>query len=263
MFERFTEPAIKVIMLAQEEARRLGHSRAGTEQILLGLIRDKEGIAGKVLSSQGVQLASARTEVEKIIGRGTEVAPQEIPFTPNAKRLLQSAWAEAQELKNDYIGTEHLLIALSRMDTGVGLQVLKNLNVDISDLRTQTLSAIAEAESSKSKNRNRKKIKLIAAIMFYVFVVLAVVAPLISVWALGTDMNIIDISFGVAAFFLLLALISIGVFLFVPSAAATHIKRLKLPPIALFRTIVSSILSLMVLVFFYANRDLVSAHLAV
>ena len=114
MFERFTEKAIKVIMLAQEEARRLGHNFVGTEQILLGLIGEGTGVAAKVLKSMGVNLKDARVEVEKIIGRGSGFVAVEIPFTPRAKRVLELSLEEARQLGHNYIGTEHLLLGLIR-----------------------------------------------------------------------------------------------------------------------------------------------------
>lgn len=103
MFERFTEKAIKVIMLAQEEARRLGHNFVGTEQILLGLIGEGTGIAAKVLKSMGINLKDARQEVEKIIGRGSGFVAVEIPFTPRAKRVLELSLEEARQLGNVYL----------------------------------------------------------------------------------------------------------------------------------------------------------------
>ena len=114
MFERFTEKAIKVVMLAQEEARRLGHNFVGTEQIMLGLIGEGTGIAAKVLKSMGISLKEARVEVEKIIGRGSGFVAVEIPFTPRAKRVLELALEEARQLGHNYIGTEHLLLGLLR-----------------------------------------------------------------------------------------------------------------------------------------------------
>src|SRR5215471_1176218 len=125
MFERFTEKAIKVIMLAQEEARRLGHNFVGTEQILLGLIGEGTGIAAKTLKSMGVNLKDARIEVEKIIGRGSGFVAVEIPFTPRAKRVLEFAWDEARRLRHNYIGTEHLILGLCREGQGVGPRVIE------------------------------------------------------------------------------------------------------------------------------------------
>ncbi|URD93503.1 ATP-dependent Clp protease ATP-binding subunit clpA [Musa troglodytarum] len=137
MFERFTEKAIKVIMLAQEEARRLGHNFVGTEQILLGLIGEGTGIAAKVLKSMGINLKDARVEVEKIIGRGSGFVAVEIPFTPRAKRVLELSLEEARQLGHNYIGSEHLLLGLLREGEGVAARVLESLGADPSNIRTQ------------------------------------------------------------------------------------------------------------------------------
>ncbi|YAI82894.1 MAG: ATP-dependent Clp protease ATP-binding subunit [cyanobacterium endosymbiont of Rhopalodia sterrenbergii] len=144
MFERFTEKAIKVIMLAQEEARRLGHNFVGTEQILLGLIGEGTGVAAKVLKSMGVNLKDARVEVEKIIGRGSGFVAVEIPFTPRAKRVLELSLEEARQLGHNYIGTEHLLLGLIREGEGVAARVLENLGVDLSKVRTQVIRQLGE-----------------------------------------------------------------------------------------------------------------------
>ncbi len=144
MFERFTEKAIKVIMLAQEEARRLGHNFVGTEQILLGLIGEGTGVAAKVLKSMGVTLKDARVEVEKIIGRGSGFVAVEIPFTPRAKRVLELSLEEARQLGHNYIGTEHLLLGLIREGEGVAARVLENLGVDLSKIRTQVIRMLGE-----------------------------------------------------------------------------------------------------------------------
>ena len=144
MFERVTEKAIKVIMLAQEEARRLGHNFVGTEQILLGLIGEGTGIAAKVLKSMGVNLKDARIEVEKIIGRGSGFVAVEIPFTPRAKRVLELSLEEARQLGHNYIGTEHLLLGLIREGEGVAARVLENLGVDLSKVRTQVIRMLGE-----------------------------------------------------------------------------------------------------------------------
>ncbi|MEL4897910.1 ATP-dependent Clp protease ATP-binding subunit [Crocosphaera sp. Alani8] len=144
MFERFTEKAIKVIMLAQEEARRLGHNFVGTEQILLGLIGEGTGVAAKVLKSMGVNLKDARIEVEKIIGRGSGFVAVEIPFTPRAKRVLELSLEEARQLGHNYIGTEHLLLGLIREGEGVAARVLENLGVNLSKVRTQVIRQLGE-----------------------------------------------------------------------------------------------------------------------
>jgi len=144
MFERFTEKAIKVIMLAQEEARRLGHNFVGTEQILLGLIGEGTGVAAKVLKSMGVNLKDSRVEVEKIIGRGSGFVAVEIPFTPRAKRVLELSLEEARQLGHNYIGTEHLLLGLIREGEGVAARVLENLGVDLTKVRAQVVRMLGE-----------------------------------------------------------------------------------------------------------------------
>ncbi|MEN9273175.1 MAG: ATP-dependent Clp protease ATP-binding subunit, partial [Gloeomargarita sp. DG_1_5_bins_55] len=158
MFERFTEKAIKVIMLAQEEARRLGHNFVGTEQILLGLIGEGTGVAAKVLKSMGVNLKDARIEVEKIIGRGSGFVAVEIPFTPRAKRVLELSLEEARQLGHNYIGTEHLLLGLIREGEGVAARVLENLGVDLSKVRTQVIRMLGEtAEVTAGGGSGRTK----------------------------------------------------------------------------------------------------------
>lgn len=158
MFERFTEKAIKVIMLAQEEARRLGHNFVGTEQILLGLIGEGTGVAAKVLKSMGVNLKDARIEVEKIIGRGSGFVAVEIPFTPRAKRVLELSLEEARQLGHNYIGTEHLLLGLIREGEGVAARVLENLGVDLSKVRTQVIRMLGEtAEVAATGQSGRTK----------------------------------------------------------------------------------------------------------
>ncbi|WP_032516684.1 ATP-dependent Clp protease ATP-binding subunit [Prochlorococcus marinus] len=160
MFERFTEKAIKVIMLAQEEARRLGHNFVGTEQILLGLIGEGTGVAAKVLKSLGVNLKDSRIEVEKIIGRGSGFVAVEIPFTPRAKRVLELSLEEARQLGHNYIGTEHLLLGLIREGEGVAARVLENLSIDLSKVRTQVIRMLGEtAEVGSGANSNKGNLK--------------------------------------------------------------------------------------------------------
>ncbi|AAQ00152.1 MULTISPECIES: ATP-dependent Clp protease ATP-binding subunit [Prochlorococcus] len=160
MFERFTEKAIKVIMLAQEEARRLGHNFVGTEQILLGLIGEGTGVAAKVLKSMGVNLKDSRVEVEKIIGRGSGFVAVEIPFTPRAKRVLELSLEEARQLGHNYIGTEHLLLGLIREGEGVAARVLENLGVDLTKVRTQVIRMLGEtAEVSAGGGSGKGSIK--------------------------------------------------------------------------------------------------------
>ncbi len=154
MFERFTEKAIKVIMLAQEEARRLGHNFVGTEQILLGLIGEGTGIAAQVLKSMNVNLKDARIEVEKIIGRGSGFVAVEIPFTPRAKRVLELSLEEARQLGHNYIGTEHLLMGLVREGEGVAARVLENLAVDVSSIRTEVIQMLGDNAEANANGTN-------------------------------------------------------------------------------------------------------------
>ena len=150
MFERFTEKAIKVIMLAQEEARRLGHNFVGTEQVLLGLIGEGTGVAAKTLKAMGVTLKDARVEVEKIIGRGSGFVAVEIPFTPRAKRVLELSWDEARQLGHNYIGTEHLLLGLIREGEGVAARVLENLGVDLNKVRSNVIKMLGESKPTQT-----------------------------------------------------------------------------------------------------------------
>ena len=152
MFERFTEKAIKVIMLAQEEARRLGHNFVGTEQVLLGLIGEGTGIAAKTLKSMGVNLKDARVEVEKIIGRGSGFVAVEIPFTPRAKRVLELSWDEARQLGHNYIGTEHLLLGLIREGEGVAARVLEKLGVDLNKVRSNVVKMLGDSKSQTTSS---------------------------------------------------------------------------------------------------------------
>jgi ATP-dependent Clp protease ATP-binding subunit ClpC len=165
MFEHFTSQAIRVIMLAQEEARRLGHNFVGTEQILLGLIGEGNGVAAKVLSDMGVTLKDARREVEKIIGRGSGFVPPEIPFTPKVKSLFEQAFKEARTLGNNYISTEHLLLGLTEAGEGVAAKVLQNLGIELKDMRTAVIRRLGEdvavapgaGGSSNSGRRNQQQ----------------------------------------------------------------------------------------------------------
>jgi ATP-dependent Clp protease ATP-binding subunit ClpC len=144
MFERYTEKAIKVIMLSQEESRRLGHNFVGTEQILIGLIGQGTGIAAKVLRSMGVNLKDARIEVEKIVRRGSGFVALEIPFTPGAKRVLEFAQAESEELGHNYIGTEHLLLGSIVETENKAVRVLETLGVDLTKIRPQVVRMLGE-----------------------------------------------------------------------------------------------------------------------
>ncbi len=147
MFERFTVEAFKVIMISQEESRRLGHNFVGTEQILLGSIGQGTGIAAKVLKSMGVNLEDARIEVEKIVGRGSGVVAIEIPFTPPAKRALEFAQAQSKQLGHDYISTEHLLLGVISESENKAVRVLETLGVDLTTVRPQVMGMLGEEPS--------------------------------------------------------------------------------------------------------------------
>lgn len=157
MFERFTEKAIKVIMLGQEESRRLGHNFVGTEQILLGLIAEGTGIGPKALRSMGLNLKDLRLEVEKFVGRGTGFVAVEIPFTPRAKRVLELSLEEARELGHNYIGTEHLLLGMIREGEGVAVRVLKKMGVDLTKLRSEIIRSLGETTEVEPTKKARSK----------------------------------------------------------------------------------------------------------
>jgi len=142
MFERFTERARRVVVLAQEEARMLNHNYIGTEHILLGLAREGEGVAARALESLGISLEAVRQQVEEIIGRGQEAPSGHIPFTPRAKKVLELSLREAQQLGHNYIGTEHILLGLIREGSGVAAQVLVKLGADLNRARQQVVQLL-------------------------------------------------------------------------------------------------------------------------
>jgi ATP-dependent Clp protease ATP-binding subunit ClpC len=142
MFERFTDRARRVSVWAQEEARMLNHNYIGTEHLLLGLIREGEGVAAKALESLGVTLDKARRQVVDIVGLGYQSPSGHIPFTPGAKKVFELSLHEAQQLHDDYIGTEHFLLGLLREGEGVGVQVLANLGADVDVIRKHTLQLL-------------------------------------------------------------------------------------------------------------------------
>ena len=146
MFEKFTEGAIKVIMLSQEEARRMGHNFVGTEQLLLGVIGQRHGIGARALKKMKVTLKKARKEIELYIGRGTGFVASEIPFTPRAKRVLEMAVHEGKDLGQNFVGTEHILLALIAESDGVAMRTLDKLGVNIPQLRNLVLAYIEETQ---------------------------------------------------------------------------------------------------------------------
>jgi len=156
MWEPFTERARRSIVLAQEEAQRLGNNYIGTEHILLGIISEGESLAAKVLETLGVNLAKVRQEVEAIVGRGGQTVQQEMVFTPRAKRVIELAFEEARQLNHNYIGTEHLLLGLIREGEGVAARVLTNLGVDPAKVRLQTTSLLgAEGQPPAPKGKSK------------------------------------------------------------------------------------------------------------
>jgi ATP-dependent Clp protease ATP-binding subunit ClpA len=142
MFERFTDRARHVVVLAQEEARMLSHNYIGTEHLLLGLIQEGEGVAAKALESLGISLEAVRQQVEEIIGRGQQAPSGHVPFTPRAKKVLKLALREALQLGHNYIGTEHILLGLIREGEGVAAQVLVRLGADRNRVRHQVIQVL-------------------------------------------------------------------------------------------------------------------------
>lgn len=146
MFEKFTEGAIKIIMLAQEESRRMGHNFVGTEQLLLGVIGQKQGIGCKSLEKVNVRLRQTRREIERYIGRGSGFISAEIPFTPRAKRALEMSISEGKDLNQNFVGTEHILLSLIAEKDGVAVRTLKKMDVDLVQLRNIILEHIEEMQ---------------------------------------------------------------------------------------------------------------------
>ena len=154
MFERFTDRARRVVVLAQEEARLLNHSYIGTEHILLGLIHEGEGVAAKALESLGISLEAVRNQVEEMIGQGGSSPSGHIPFTPRAKKVLELSLREALQLGHNYIGTEHILLGLIREGEGVAAQVLVKLGADLSRVRQQVIQLLSGYQGSSGVSRS-------------------------------------------------------------------------------------------------------------
>ncbi|MBW3602877.1 MAG: NDP-hexose 4-ketoreductase, partial [Actinobacteria bacterium] len=150
MFERFTDRARRVVVLAQEEARMLNHNYIGTEHILLGLIHEGEGVAAKALESLGISLEGVREQVEEIIGQGQTAPAGHIPFTPRAKKVLELSLREALQLGHNYIGTEHILLGLIREGEGVAAQVLQKLGADLNRVRQQVIQLLSGYAGTES-----------------------------------------------------------------------------------------------------------------
>ncbi len=146
-FDKFTERARKVLSLSQEEAQRFQHNYIGTEHLLLGLVREGEGVAAKVLSNLGVELQKVREAVEFIIGRGDRIVLGELGLTPRAKKVIELSVDEARRMNHHYIGTEHLLLGLLREGEGIGAGVLASLGVNLERARRETLAVLGGSSS--------------------------------------------------------------------------------------------------------------------
>ena len=154
-FDKFTDRARKVLSLAQEEAQRFQHNYIGTEHLLLGLVREGEGVAAKVLSNLGVELNKVRDAVEAIIGRGDRIVLGEIGLTPRAKKVIELAVDEAHRLNHHYIGTEHLLLGLVREEEGIAAMALQSLGVNLEKVRTQTIQVLSQSGAPRIVSRSR------------------------------------------------------------------------------------------------------------
>jgi ATP-dependent Clp protease ATP-binding subunit ClpA len=159
LFERFTERGRRVIVLAQDEARKLNHDYIGTEHILLGLLREGDGVAAKALESLGISLDAVRQQVEEIIGRGQQPPSGHIPFTKRAKKALELSLRESRLLGQDYIGTEHILLGLLREGDGVAAQVLVKLGADLNRVRQQVIQLLhgsGEQEAGQGSRQSER-----------------------------------------------------------------------------------------------------------
>ncbi len=154
-FDKFTERARKVLTLAQEEAQRFNHNYIGTEHLLLGLVREGDGVAAKVLGNMGVELNKVRSAVEFIIGRGDRMVMGEIGLTPRAKKVIELAVDEARRLNHHYIGTEHLLLGLVREGEGIAAGVLESLGVSLDKVRAQVIHVLSQS-STYSQHESRQ-----------------------------------------------------------------------------------------------------------
>src|SRR5437870_4792982 len=160
MFERFTERARQVVVLAQEEARTLKHNYIGTEHILLGLLREEEGLAARVLEGLEITVEEVRAQVIRIVGSGEEVTTGQIPFTPRAKKVLELALREALSLGHNYIGTEHILLGLVRENEGVAARILLDFDADSEKIRNEVIRMLSGPDSRRQAGQapgERKK----------------------------------------------------------------------------------------------------------
>jgi ATP-dependent Clp protease ATP-binding subunit ClpC len=157
VFERFTERARQVVVLAQDEARALRHDYIGTEHLLLGLLREEEGLAARALESRDVTVEEVRAQVARIVGEGEEVTTGQIPFTPRAKKVLELSLREAISLKHGYIGTEHVLLGLVRENEGVAARILLDLGADRETLRNEVVRTLSGQPATRRPRRREAK----------------------------------------------------------------------------------------------------------
>jgi len=160
VFERFTDRARQVVVLAQDEARGLGHAYIGTEHLLLGLLREEEGVAARVLGSLGLTLEAVRNRVAELVGRGEEAPAGQIPFSPRAKKVLELALREALSIGHNYIGTEHILLGLVRANEGAAAAVLLWLDLDADRIRSEVVEALGPHAIGEPIAESRRHIRL-------------------------------------------------------------------------------------------------------
>ena len=154
MFERFTDQARRVVVLAQEESRMLNHNYIGTEHLLLGLIHEGDGGAATALEAMGISLEAVRQQVEEIVGKGQDAPSGHIPFTPRAKKVLELSLRESLQLGHNYIGTEHILLGLIREGDGLAAQILVRLGADLAEVREQVLRQLADQPAEQREHRS-------------------------------------------------------------------------------------------------------------
>jgi ATP-dependent Clp protease ATP-binding subunit ClpA len=155
VFERFTERARQVVVLAQDEARGLRHNYIGTEHLLLGLLREEQGLAARALASLGLELEDVRGRIAAIVGEGEEVTSGQIPFTPRAKQALELSLKESRALDSDFIGTEHILLGLARIGEGVAARVLLDFDADADKVRGEILRTLGSTDPAARAHRFR------------------------------------------------------------------------------------------------------------
>ena len=161
MFERFTERARQVVVLAQEEARTLKHNYIGTEHLLLGILREDEGLAARVLGSLDITVEGVRAQIARIVGQGDEVTQGMIPFTPRAKKVLELSLREAEALKHGDIGTEHILLAIVSQNEGVAARILLAFDADAETIRGEVIRMLSDGETPDREGVSRPRSLLV------------------------------------------------------------------------------------------------------